>query len=77
MVSDRRTRQLLTTYAKKGVGTVEMVELKQLVDCHAPYLTALIQHVEKVLPGEIHTVSVPVIGRIFYNVFLAHHQLVP
>lgn len=45
---DKRARQLLTTYARQGLATTEMEELKQLIEVKAPFLSALLQHLEDI-----------------------------
>ena len=35
------------TYTKKGISTVQMEELLELTNLHAPFLTGLIEHLDK------------------------------
>lgn len=42
LIKDRKTRQQLTTYAKKGLSSAEIQELKQLVAKNCPYMEPLL-----------------------------------
>lgn len=57
LINDRRTRLLLATYARKGLSDVEMEELRRLIDHNAPFLTALIEHLDEEFPSEVHHCS--------------------
>ncbi len=46
-ISDKKTRQLFAVYAKKGLSTMEMEELRQCFQLNAPYLIPLINHINE------------------------------
>lgn len=57
LISDRKTRQCLANYAKKSLSNVEMEEMMKLIDQNAPFLRALIEHVDEDVHLNIHHCS--------------------
>ena len=57
LINDKKTRQLLGTYAKRGLSAVGMEEMMELIDCNAPFLRALIEHVHEEIQTKIHHCS--------------------
>lgn len=47
LIENKRTRQLLATYAKRGMSTIEMEEMMREINLHAPFLTDLLRMVDK------------------------------
>ena len=57
LINDRKTRQLLGTYAKTGLSGVEMEEMMKLINHNAPFLRALIEQVDEEMQSKIHHCS--------------------
>ena len=47
LIENKKTRQLLASYAKRGMSTVEMEEVMREVNLHAPFLTPLLSSIDK------------------------------